>query len=157
MIIAEAFIYELGKYTIRRKPLHLNPAFATHHIYYRGRLVGQQLSVPTVSDCEWYERRHGVYAHEYESHHHSGGYHVKTRIRIRGELSKNSKLRAEDVREIIATYKGEYGQQKRFAEKYKVNPKVISDILSGAGWKHIGGGTDVRVPILFLKKPITES
>ncbi len=79
MIIAESFIYELGEFTIRKQPLHLNPAFATHLIYYRGKLVGRQLSVPILSDCEWHQRRHGVYAHQHESARHGGGYNIENR------------------------------------------------------------------------------
>ena len=76
MIIVESFIYELGEFTIRKQPLALNPAFATHLIFFAGKLVGRQLSVPSVSDCQWYRATNGVYASHEESHCHSGGYSV---------------------------------------------------------------------------------
>ena len=62
MLIAETRIFPLGKYIIRQQPLPLNPAFATHLIYLAGKLIGKQLSVPTVSDCDWHCSHHGCYA-----------------------------------------------------------------------------------------------
>lgn len=47
--------YSLGRFRILAKPLELNPHWVTHHIYFKGKLVGKQLSVPTLSDCEWHE------------------------------------------------------------------------------------------------------
>lgn len=46
--------YPLGKFMIKALPLETNPYWTTHHIYLRGKLIGRQLSVPCVSDCEWY-------------------------------------------------------------------------------------------------------
>jgi hypothetical protein len=46
--------YQLGRFEILAKPLDGNPYWTTHHIYLRGKLIGRQLSVPCVSDCEWY-------------------------------------------------------------------------------------------------------
>ena len=45
-------LYRLGRFTVRSGPLTENPAFRTHHVYYHGRLIGRQLSVPTISDAE---------------------------------------------------------------------------------------------------------
>jgi hypothetical protein len=44
--------YDLGRFRILAKPLPENPAFTTHHIYLGSKLLRQQLSVPSVDDCE---------------------------------------------------------------------------------------------------------
>jgi hypothetical protein len=46
--------YQLGRYRIFAMPLHLNPAWTTHHIFLGNQLIGRQLSVPCVADCDWY-------------------------------------------------------------------------------------------------------
>jgi len=46
--------YDLGRYQILAKPLDTNPYWTTHHIYLRGECIGKQLSVPCLSDCDWY-------------------------------------------------------------------------------------------------------
>jgi hypothetical protein len=152
VIIAETFIYELERYTIRRQPLPTNPAFATHLIYFKGKLVGRQLSVPTVSDCEWYERRHGVYATQSESHEHSAGHRIRHCASMRGGRSPNAKLSANDVREIRSSCIGKHGEQARLAEKYNVGAKTISDIVRGESWKQVGG---VRIRIFHRGKLIS--
>jgi hypothetical protein len=40
-----------------------NPAWAHYLIFRAGRLVGRQLSYPSLSDCQWLERA-GIYATE---------------------------------------------------------------------------------------------
>lgn len=44
--------YDLGKFRVLAMPLPTNPAFTTHHVYLEQRLVGRQLSVPTLEDCQ---------------------------------------------------------------------------------------------------------
>ena len=91
--IAPTRVYDLGKYTIRAQPLTLNPYWTTHLIFLRGKLIGRQLSVPSLSDCRWFEVRGGVYATEEESHKlpvWSEGSYAITR---RGRPSKKEQAR----------------------------------------------------------------
>lgn len=65
--IATSRIYELGGYTIRAQPLQTNPHWTTHLIFKGEKLIGRQLSTPTLADCEWLDKHGGVYAEESES------------------------------------------------------------------------------------------
>jgi hypothetical protein len=50
--------YDLGRYRILAMPLETNPYWTTHRIYLNDELVGRQLSVPSVSDCDWHYTQH---------------------------------------------------------------------------------------------------
>lgn len=67
MQIADSRIFAIDQFTIRQKPLDSNPAFATHLIYLAGKLIGRQLSVPTLDDCKWHQVKAGQYAKPEES------------------------------------------------------------------------------------------
>jgi len=54
----------LGRYRILVKPLFDNPAFLTHRIFLEAEFLGAQLSVPTVSDCDWLFSNRGRYVEE---------------------------------------------------------------------------------------------
>src|SRR5690349_17012831 len=51
----------IGPFRILVKPLFDNPAFNTHRIFLGARFLGAQVSVPTLSDCEWLLRTCGRY------------------------------------------------------------------------------------------------
>lgn len=51
----------ISSYVIRTVLRADNPLFPKYQIFLRGRLIGVQFSVPSVSDCDWYARG-GVYA-----------------------------------------------------------------------------------------------
>jgi hypothetical protein len=82
MPLAQTSTFTISVFTIKQKPLFDNPAFAVFLIFLKDRLVGRQISYPTLTDCRWHEQRHGVYARPGESHHHSGGYVIRGRKRF---------------------------------------------------------------------------
>jgi hypothetical protein len=53
---------DIGRFRVFARPLHLNPAFTTHHVYFKDTLIGRCLSVPNEATCEWYlyQHRHPV-------------------------------------------------------------------------------------------------
>lgn len=68
--------YELGKFHVLALPLRTNEYFTTHHIFLREKLIGRQLSVPSVSDCQWHEAHCGTYATKEQSHKPRYGYQM---------------------------------------------------------------------------------
>ena len=52
----------IGRFTIRVGLRADNPAFPVYIVMVNGHVIGKQFSVPCLSDCEWLERNHGVYA-----------------------------------------------------------------------------------------------
>lgn len=60
--VAASSTFSLGPYRIRQEPMFDNPAWAHFLIFHGDRLVGLQLSYPSLSDCQWLERTSGVYA-----------------------------------------------------------------------------------------------
>lgn len=44
--------FDLGRFRILAMPLATNEWMTTHRIYLRGKLVGRQLSVPNLDQCE---------------------------------------------------------------------------------------------------------
>lgn len=70
MEIAQRRWYPLGRFRIFALPLETNEFWTTHRIYLGNKLIGRQLSVPSLSDCEWYATNMGIYAdrsHTWES------------------------------------------------------------------------------------------
>lgn len=68
--------YQVGKYHVLAKAMVGNPYFTTHHIFLRAAIIGRQLSVPNISDCQWHESRSGVYATKEQSHKPRYGYQI---------------------------------------------------------------------------------
>lgn len=88
--VAATSTWTLDVYTIKQQPMFDNRAFAIFMIFLRGKLIGRQVSYPAVSDCHWHEVRQGVYAHQHESHRHSGGYIIQRRGKKASMLSSDS-------------------------------------------------------------------
>ncbi len=76
---AESATLHVGPYTVRQQPMFDNPAWAHYLIFRSGKLIGKQLSYPTLDDCRWHENRRGQYALEGESSRLPHGYTAQTR------------------------------------------------------------------------------
>jgi len=74
-------------------PLETNPAWTTHRIIYRGKVIGRQLSVPSLSDCDWYRSNNGIYADR--SHTWAAPQHRKVGL---GNLKRGRPTREESER-----------------------------------------------------------
>ncbi len=59
--------------------------------------------------------------------------------RVRGELVGNSKLTAQQVREIKSSYipRSKNANQRELAKKYNITQSQISQIISSKRWSHI--------------------
>lgn len=62
LIIAEECTFKIGKYTVRQAVRPDNPYWPRYIVFKGTRLVGQQFSRPSESDCEWLERWGARYA-----------------------------------------------------------------------------------------------
>lgn len=60
--IAETRWFNLGIYRVLAIPLRSNPYWPIYRIFRGERFVGQQISMPSVSDAEWHETNNGTYA-----------------------------------------------------------------------------------------------
>lgn len=93
--------YDLGKYSILAMPLQTNEYFTTHHIFIANRLIGRQLSVPSLSDCQWHENRAGVYATKEQSHKPRYGYQMlPSRPRGRPTNAERARRAATELAEV---------------------------------------------------------
>lgn len=90
--------YSLGQYRILAIALSLNPYFTTHIIYLRDKLIGRQLSVPSLSDCRWFDARGGQYAEEAETRKAIFGYTAQTLAR-RGRPTNAERARRQALSE----------------------------------------------------------
>jgi hypothetical protein len=72
-----------------------NPAWAHYLIFRGGRLVGLQLSYPSLSDCQWLERTGGIYATE-------SRWPVTTSPRRRGGRPRKAEAAREQQEAIAA-------------------------------------------------------
>lgn len=54
-------VAQLGRYTVWLDPLVHLP-WGLFRVYKSNRYVGAQISMPSLSDCEWLERTHGIFA-----------------------------------------------------------------------------------------------
>jgi hypothetical protein len=86
--------YSLDKYRILAMPLPTNEFFTTHRIFHRGELIGRQLSVPSISDCEWFNARRGIYARAEESTGKIFGYSERAAVR-RGRPTNEERARRQ--------------------------------------------------------------
>jgi len=91
---------ELGPYTIRCWIRPDNPAFPSFLIFRRGKLVGKQLSMPCLTDCQWHEQRQGEYAKAEESQDWRRYRYNNRQLKNRGRLAKaESTALTEDLEE----------------------------------------------------------
>mgnify|MGYP001593378641 CR=1 FL=1 len=60
--LAATRVWLLGPYKIVSAARFDNPAFSRHTIYRDGKFLGCQFSVPSESDCAWFERGTAQYA-----------------------------------------------------------------------------------------------
>ena len=97
ILAPQARVYQLGSYRVLCKPLDSNPAWSTHWIYRGDALIGKQLSVPTIDDCRWYHRRHGVYATQQESAVPFKGYQMQSIARRKRPTDLVRKSQAAEV------------------------------------------------------------
>lgn len=59
----------------------------------------------------------------------------------RGEGHANAKLTEAQVLEIRTRYRGVFGEQTALAKEYSVSQALISKIVRGEVWPHVGGRT----------------
>lgn len=70
----------------------------------------------------------------------SGEQHLSRRhpeLMARGEQIAQSKLKADQVREIRRLYTGRHGEQTRIAEMFGVSRRLIGAIVNGSIWRHL--------------------
>jgi hypothetical protein len=89
--------FDLGRFRVLAMPLPLNPYWTTHRVFLDGKLVGKQLSVPTVDDCEWLLRHPDRYA---EPSKHLNTYGYTALLRKRGRPTKAQSER--ELQEALA-------------------------------------------------------
>jgi DNA-binding transcriptional regulator YiaG len=65
------------------------------------------------------------------------GDHVPFAHRARGERHSQSKLTAEDVREIRRRYEAGGISQTALAREYDVNQTIVSDLIRRETWRHV--------------------
>lgn len=66
----------------------------------------------------------------------TGGRPARAQIRARGKRHPQSKLTAEQVREMRAAVTGRYGERTAMARRYGVTFRTVQLALSGETWSH---------------------
>lgn len=67
----------------------------------------------------------------------TGGQPARRQIRARGARHPHSKLNAEMVRELRATYTGKYGEKTVLARRHGVTVHTVVLALRGETWSHV--------------------